>query len=98
MAELSQFDRLDLSIEKLLARRDSLPAAADPDLAPLLQIAAALRDLPRDELRIGDSIVMLGGGRQLPAPFMPTSLWLYVEDADAVYAAALRAGAKSISE
>src|SRR5208282_182718 len=166
MAELSQFDRLDLSIEKLLARRDSLPAAADPDLAPLLQIAAALRDLPREEfrirlkreleedakmstsavnpiregfrtltpylivreadellqfvktafgakelfrgtgsaggmhaeVRIGDSIVMLGGGRQLPAPFMPTSLWLYVPDADAVYAAALRAGAKSISE
>ena len=50
------------------------------------------------EVRIGDSIVMLGGGSQLPGPPMPTSLWMFVEDTDAVYASALRAGAKTISE
>src|SRR5208282_2039610 len=166
MAELSHFDRLDLSIEKLLARRDSLPPAAEPDLAPLVEIAAALRDLPREEfrnrlkseleekaamttatvkfipegfrtltpfltareapellefvkqafgaqetyrgtgsagglhaqVRIGDSTLMIHGGPQLQGAPMPTSLWMFVEDADAVYATALRAGAKSLWE
>jgi PhnB protein len=166
MAELSQFDRLDHSIEALLARRDSLPPAAEPDLAPLVEIAAALREMPREEfrnrlktelerktrmtaatvkpiregfrtvtpylivreapellefvkrvfgaqelyrgtgsaggmhaeVRIGDSILMLGGGGEWRGTPMPTSLLMYVEDADAVYASALRAGAKSISE
>ncbi len=43
------------------------------------------------EVRIGDSIVMIGvGGKP-----MPTSLHLYVEDTDAVYRRALEAGATS---
>ena len=50
------------------------------------------------EARIGDSIVMIGGGGEWRGTPMPTSIWLYVEDSDAVYAAALRAGAKSIYE
>lgn len=45
------------------------------------------------EVRIGDSVVMLGGGPNLKAAPMPTSLWLYVRDADAVFEAAVRAGA-----
>jgi PhnB protein len=166
MAEISQFERLDQAIEALLARRDSQPAAAGADIAPLVEIAAALVELPREEfrnrlkndleakasmtttavnpiregfrtltpylivreadellefvkkafgakelfrgtgsaggmhaeVRIGDSIVMLGGGSQAGITPMPTSIWLYVEDADAVYAAAMRAGAKSITE
>jgi len=49
------------------------------------------------EVRIGDSMVMLGGGSVPNITPMPTSIWLYVEDADATYAAALGAGAKSIS-
>jgi PhnB protein len=164
MADLSQFDRLDLSIEALLARRDSLPQVTEPALVPLVEIAAALRDLPREdfrnrlkaelekttmttatvnpiregfrtitpyltvreapellefvkqafgaqellrstgsaggmhaEVRIGDSILMLGGGGEWRGTPMPTSLWMYVEDADAAYASALRAGARSIS-
>jgi len=165
MAELSQFDRLDLAIETLLARRDSQPSAAEPELAAMVGIAAALREMPREEfrvrlkrelekgtkmtttavnfiregfrtitpyltvreapellefvkeafgaqelfrgtgsggglhaeVRIGDSVVMIGGGGQWKGPSMPTSLWFYVEDVDAVYASALRAGARVLS-
>jgi uncharacterized glyoxalase superfamily protein PhnB len=49
------------------------------------------------EVRIGDSIVMLGeaGGEYPP---MPAMLHLYVEDVDAFYKQALQAGATSLSE
>ena len=49
------------------------------------------------EVRIGDSMVMLGeaGGEYEP---MPAMLHLYVEDADAVYRRALQAGATSVRE
>ena len=165
MAELSQFERLDRAIEAMLARGNSRPATAEPDVAPLVEIAAALAAMPREdfrnrlkneleakakmttttvspiregfrtltpyliareaeallgflkqafgaqelmrgtggaggmhaEVRIGDSIVMLGGGSVPGITPMPTSIWLYVEDADAVYESALRAGAKSMS-
>jgi len=48
------------------------------------------------EVRIGDSMLMLGGGPKLNWPYMPTSLWMFVENVDAVYAAALGAGAKAL--
>jgi PhnB protein len=49
------------------------------------------------EIIIGDSIVMLGqaGGPWKPRP---AALYLWVEDVDATYAEALRAGAESESE
>jgi len=49
------------------------------------------------EVRIGDSIVMMSdaGGERAP---MPSGLYLYVNDTDAVYISALRAGATSIVE
>ncbi len=49
------------------------------------------------EVRIGDSTVMLGeaGGQWGP---MPTSLYMYVPDVDAVYQRALKAGATSAME
>lgn len=49
------------------------------------------------EVRIGDSIVMMGeaGGRFSPAP---SSLYLYVPDVDAVYKRAIDAGGTSLSE
>jgi PhnB protein len=57
------------------------------------------------ELEIGDSMVMLSDEAPemeayAPAHFggSPVSLHVYVEDVDAVYAAALTAGAKSLSE
>jgi uncharacterized glyoxalase superfamily protein PhnB len=49
------------------------------------------------EVRIGDSVVMMGeatGG----CPPMPSTLYLYVPDADAVYQRALQAGATSTME
>jgi uncharacterized glyoxalase superfamily protein PhnB len=166
MAELSQFDRLDQAIEAMLARRDSVPTTTEAAVAPLVELAAALLDLPREEfrtrlkaeleektamtttsvkpiregfrtltpylivnqatellefvkqafgaeelirgtgsaggmhaeVRIGDSMLMLGGGGEWRGTPMPTSLWMYVEDADAAYQRAVRAGAKTISE
>jgi uncharacterized glyoxalase superfamily protein PhnB len=49
------------------------------------------------EMKIGDSLVMLGqaGGRWTPRP---AALYLWVDDVDATYARALRAGATSESE
>jgi PhnB protein len=49
------------------------------------------------EVRIGDSVVMMGDASdELKA--MPTSLHLYLEDVDATYERALRAGGKSLRE
>lgn len=49
------------------------------------------------ELRIGDSMIMMGGG--VPAGRMrarPAALHVYVDDADAAYQRALEAGAESL--
>jgi len=49
------------------------------------------------EIKIGDSIVMMGeggdGGKHFPA-----MLYLYLENMDAVYQRAMKAGAKSVRE
>jgi uncharacterized glyoxalase superfamily protein PhnB len=49
------------------------------------------------EVRIGDSNIMMGepAGQFQP---MPGSMYVYVEDADAAYQRALRAGAASVME
>jgi uncharacterized glyoxalase superfamily protein PhnB len=49
------------------------------------------------EMRIGDSIVMLGQARDEWKP-RPATVYLYVEDVDAVYQRALQAGARSLQE
>lgn len=49
------------------------------------------------EIRIGDSVVMLGEA-SAGYPPRPAMLHLYVEDVDAVYQRALQAGATSIRE
>jgi uncharacterized glyoxalase superfamily protein PhnB len=48
------------------------------------------------ELQLGESIVMVNDALREPA--MPGSVFLYVEDADARYRAALAAGATSLQE
>ena len=48
------------------------------------------------EVRIGDSIVMMGGGGAWRGTPKPTGIHLYVKDADAVYERALQAGAISL--
>ncbi len=52
------------------------------------------------EVRIGDSMVMMGepAGDAEEAPETPGTLYVYVEDADAAYERALQAGATSIME
>jgi PhnB protein len=49
------------------------------------------------EVRIGDSVVMLGEANAELKP-TPGSFYLYVTDADATYKRAIRAGATSIRE
>lgn len=55
MADDVLIDRLDLTIDLLLARRDATAALTDPELAPLAVLAAELRHVPstafRDRLR-----------------------------------------------
>jgi PhnB protein len=55
------------------------------------------RTVMHAEVRIGDSLVMLGqaGGQWKP---VAAALYLWVDDVDATYAKALRAGATSESE
>ncbi len=53
------------------------------------------------EVRIGDSMLMIGGGipgRQFPGSLHPNALHVYVEDADAVCQQAVKAGATLIDE
>jgi PhnB protein len=50
------------------------------------------------EVRIGDSMLMIGGGGQFKGPYTPASLHMYVPDADAVYHNAIAAGATSLHE
>lgn len=50
------------------------------------------------EVRIGDSVIMLGDARGDTWKAMPSSIYLYVTDCDAVYKQALEAGATSLME
>ncbi|MDE3136536.1 MAG: VOC family protein [Acidobacteriota bacterium] len=50
------------------------------------------------EVKIGDSMLMIGGGEAWKGTPMPTALHYYVPDADAVYRRALEAGATSLLE
>ena len=49
------------------------------------------------EVKIGDSVIMLGEARGEWKP-MPASIYLYVNDADATFKKAIKAGATSIME
>ncbi len=49
------------------------------------------------EVRIGDSVVMLGDAGE-PWPPMPAAIHLYVDDCDTAYRRALEAGATSVQE
>jgi PhnB protein len=48
------------------------------------------------EVRIGDSVVMIGGSESMPEE-SPVTIYLYVPDVDAAYARALQAGGSSIT-
>jgi len=165
MPKRSLIEQLDQAIEAMLVRPDAELQSVEPAITPLLRVAAALRDLPREEfktklkadlqrstsmsstavnpiregfhtitpyiivdqalelaefvkqafgaqetirgtgsgggyhieVKVGDSMMMLGGGGEFKGTPMPTSIHLYVPDADAVYQQALRAGAASVN-
>jgi PhnB protein len=50
------------------------------------------------EVRIGDSMVMIGGGGAWRGEPMPAAIYLYMDEVDPVYKRALQAGATSIME
>jgi PhnB protein len=50
------------------------------------------------EVRIGDSMLMIGGGGAWKGEPAPANLYLYLNEVDTVYQRALQAGADSISE
>jgi len=50
------------------------------------------------EVRIGDSMVMIGGAGTWSGEPIPAAIYLYMDDVDAVYKRALQAGAASLSE
>ena len=50
------------------------------------------------EYRIGDSMLMIGGGMEAKITPMPTALHVYVRDVDEAYERALRAGATTITK
>ena len=50
------------------------------------------------EVRIGDSMVMIGGGGTWRGEPMPAAIYLYMDDVDTVSRRALKAGGTSIME
>jgi uncharacterized glyoxalase superfamily protein PhnB len=48
------------------------------------------------EVRIGDSMLMVGGGRDFKGTPMPTALHLYVPDVDAAFQRAIEAGSTAV--
>ncbi len=48
------------------------------------------------EVRIGDTMLMVGGGGEYKGPSKPTALHLYVPDVDAAFERAIAAGATSV--
>ena len=67
------------------------------DAKELHRLAHPDGTLMHAEVKIGNSIVMVGEARDGCQP-MPSTLYLYVPDADAVYKRALQAGATSTME
>src|SRR5437773_592403 len=61
----------------------------------MFQMAGPDGSVGHSEMRIGDSMVMLGSAKE-NWKAMPAMIHLYVEDCDAVYAKALEAGAEVV--
>jgi PhnB protein len=62
-----------------------------------VKFASADGNIDHCEVKMGDSMIMFGSASERVLPF-PAMLHLYVEDADAVYHQALKAGAVSLRE
>ena len=77
-----------------------------PDLVDFMKSAFGAEELKRNtageaygfysEVRIGDSVIMIGGGTAAVRGNLPGALHVYVEDCDAAYRRALEAGAVTL--
>jgi len=70
-----------------------------PALVEFLQSTFGAQELKRgvhSEVRIGDSMLIIAGGAAASRGNLPSALHVFVDDCDAVYASALRAGAVTI--
>ena len=77
-----------------------------PELVDFTKIAFGAEELKRNtageaygfysEVRIGDSVIMIGGGTAASRGNLPGALHVYVEDCDAAYRRALEAGAVTL--
>jgi PhnB protein len=77
-----------------------------PELVDFMKSAFGAEELKRNtageaygfysEVRIGDSIIMIGGGTAASRGNLPGALHVYVEDCDAAYRRALEAGAVTL--
>jgi uncharacterized glyoxalase superfamily protein PhnB len=63
-----------------------------------IQMAQPDGSVMHAEARIGDSVILVGQAMGEEHPPSPGAIYLYVEDADATYQRALRAGATSTQE
>jgi hypothetical protein len=52
MPKRSLSDQFNQAVQALLARPDSLLPSVEAERAPLVSLAAGLRDLPRDEFKL----------------------------------------------
>lgn len=82
-------------VKNVAAYADFLEKALDGELRSKTQSANGT--LLNREVKIGTSMVMLAEARGGFKP-MPMSFYMYVEDVDAVYAQAIRHGARSLNE
>jgi PhnB protein len=67
------------------------------DAEEVMRSLAPDGDIRHAEVRIGDSVVMMGGASD-EWRAMPAALYVYVEDVDASYRRALEAGGTSLGE
>src|SRR6516162_6328558 len=77
-----------------------------PELVDFLKTTFGAEELKRNtageaygfysELRIGDTVIMIGGGTAARRGNLPSALHVYVEDCDAAYRRALDAGAVTL--
>ena len=77
-----------------------------PELVDFLKTTFGAEELKRNtageaygfysELRIGDTVIMIGGGTAARRGNLPSALHVYVDDCDAAYQRALEAGAVTL--
>jgi PhnB protein len=84
-----------LTVRDVQALLDFAVQAFDAELKELMRRADG--SIGHAEVTIGDSVVMMGQAAKGSVP-MPAMLYVYVPDADATYAAAVKAGGIALRE